>query len=94
MLRKRNITPETMALMLSDTGLLWRTKGILAYLATDAEDVPTLEDLADMSADGVKAIRTALSDAEENGYLIRERMRAEHGMLAGACWTLEFGQEQ
>jgi hypothetical protein len=67
----------------------FRAKGILAYLMSHKSGWKTsLGHLAEVTADGKDAIRTAVNELEEAGYLIRRRLR-NNGQLAGAEWELQ-----
>ena len=66
----------------------FRAKGILAYLMSHKSGWKTsLGHLAEVTADGKDAIRTAVNELEKAGYLVRRRLR-NNGQLAGAEWEL------
>lgn len=89
MLERKNATPENIGAMLSDNSLSMKTKGLLSMLAYDVID-PSLETLSGISSDGMTAIRSSITEAEEAGYLVRERMRDENGRLLQYRWVIDL----
>ncbi|MBX3014646.1 MAG: helix-turn-helix domain-containing protein [Caldilineaceae bacterium] len=60
--------------VLNDDRLSWKAKGLAAYLLSKPDDWSIVrEDLAKRSRDGVDAVRTALKELEDAGYLVRTR---------------------
>lgn len=90
MLAVNNYTPESLEAMYNDERLDFKTKGILTYLCMQGtgEEV-TVEDLMKVSTNGTVAVHNALKEAEEHGYLIRERLR-DNGRLRGHKWIVEL----
>jgi hypothetical protein len=71
-----------------DPRIGFRAKGVLHYLLSHKSGWKTsLEHLAMVGKDGRDAIRTAIIELEENGYLIRTRLR-DSGKLSGSEWEL------
>lgn len=72
---------------LRDQRLSLRAKGLLSQLLshTDGWSV-TISHLADVNGCGRDAIRSAVRELEEAGYLTRSQARAEGGEFAEAVW--------
>lgn len=71
-----------------DERIGFRAKGVLVYLLSHKSGWKTsISHLAEVCADGKDAIRTAVTELENAGYLERTRLR-ENGQLAGAEWEL------
>jgi len=71
-----------------DPRIGFKAKGVLHYLLSHQTGWRTsIAHLAASSRDGRDAIRTAILELEQNGYLKRTRIR-ESGKLVGAEWTL------
>lgn len=65
---------------LNDERLSWKAKGLLAYLLSKPDDWQVYErDLIKRSTDGRDAVRTALRELENNGYLSRRQIRGVNG---------------
>jgi len=54
---------------LEDTRLSWKSKGILAYLMAGTSSAVTITSLQQVSSDGKSAIRSAIKELVEYGYL-------------------------
>lgn len=93
MLECKNATHDNIAAMLHDKHLSMRAKGLLTLLSQDFDN-PTLETLRSATSDGLTAIRSAISEAENGGYLIRERMRDENGRMTQYRWIVDFKRYQ
>lgn len=66
--------------VLNDERLTWKAKGIAAYLLSKPDDWKIIrENLINQSDDGEAAVRTALQELEECGYLIRTRRQNKAG---------------
>lgn len=66
--------------VLNDSRLSWKAKGLAAYLLSKPDDWSIVrEDLAKRSTDGVDAVRTALKELEDAGYLVRTRRQNGRG---------------
>jgi hypothetical protein len=73
---------------LRDNRIGFRAKGVLAYLLSHKSGWQTsLSHLAEVGHDGKDAIRSAIIELENAGYIIRRRLR-NGGQLAGAEWEL------
>lgn len=65
---------------LRDGRLTFKARGLLAYLLSMPDGWQTnSERLAKVGPDGRDAIRAALRELEDAGYIIRRRHRTEHG---------------
>lgn len=75
---------------LRDARLSWKARGLLAHLMSHRPGWEvTLESLASVGPDGITAIRAAVAELEECGYLKRERLRSPDGTrLAGVNYEL------
>lgn len=74
---------------LRDTRLSRRARGLLAELLSHREGWEvTLESLVATGPEGRDAIRSAVGELEECGYLQRQRQRADGGRLAGIDYHL------
>lgn len=71
-----------------DKRLSHRARGILAEVMTHSEGwVVTVESLVDNGTEGREAVRTAIAELVEHGYLQRQVKRAD-GRLAGSMYVL------
>lgn len=67
---------------LNDPNLSFRARGILAWLLSKPDDWNVRrEDIALAGKEGESAIRTALAELAEHGYLRRNRMRLPSGQI-------------
>ena len=87
----KNVTPENTASMLLDKELSLKAKGLLSMLACGMDE-PSLAAFIESSSDGMSSVRSAISDAEQAGYLIRERERDSGGKYTKYRWTVDFAQ--
>lgn len=87
---KKNANYTSMAnFHLRDKNLSLKTIGLLSIILSLPEDWDyTVEGLALICKDGLHAVRNALIEMEENGYLVRERFRDSKGHLGGAEYTI------
>lgn len=73
-----------------DPRISFQAKGILAYLIghIDGWEVSLLA-LADVGPGGLRGVRNAVMELEENGYLSREgRQRNALGQVTGVYWAI------
>ena len=84
--------PKTIAVdhYLWDQDLTYRAKGIIGLLMSFPERVKVSEEvLIDYSSkEGKAAIRSALKELIEKGYLVRNQLRNEHSKLDGMAYIL------
>lgn len=72
---------------LRDERLSLRAKGLLAQLLSHSEGWSvTMRSLASFNGCGRDAIRSAVRELEENGYLLRRQDRSEAGEFSEAIW--------
>jgi hypothetical protein len=81
--RKPYVILDTTALL--DDRLSYRAKGLHSYLMTKPEGWQVrLDYLAQQSpTEGREAVRTALTELEDAGYVKRQKVRGERGLLGG-----------
>lgn len=69
-----------------DKRLSWKAKGLLSTMLSLPEDWNyTIEGLASLSDDGVKATNSGLAELERCGYLIRKQLRDDRGHFVMMC---------
>ena len=66
---KLNIEKLSPHICFKDTELSWKAKGIAIYLMTSI-DVQAVEDLIEVSKDGVTSLMSGIKELEEKGYLV------------------------
>lgn len=93
MLECRNATRDNISAMLLDERLPMKCKGMLCMLADGNLD-PSLEAFRASASDGISAIMTAIGTLEESGYLVRERMRDDHGRYTKYRWIVDFERHE
>lgn len=72
-----------------DNRLGYRAKGILLLLMSHQDGWRiSLEHLANDGPDGITAVRTAIQQLQECGYLIRTVIRNEKNQIEGAEWII------
>lgn len=72
-----------------DSRIGFRAKGILILLMSHSDGwMTSLEEIAKQSSDGISAIRTAVEQLEEHGYLVRTKGRDNSGRWTNAEWRL------
>jgi hypothetical protein len=73
-----------------DERLGYRAKGILLLLMSHQDGWKiSLEHLANDGPDGITAVRTAIIQLQESGYLIRNTIRNEKNQIEGSEWILQ-----
>jgi len=74
---------------LRDERLSLKARGLLSMILSLPEDWDySLVGLVAISKDGLTAVRGALHELEDNGYIHRERQRDPNGRLAGSIYTV------
>ena len=74
---------------LRNTNLSLRAKGLLSLMLSLPESWDySLVGLSKISKEGVSAISSALKELEQEGYLVRQRMRNMKGHLIGTEYTI------
>ena len=74
---------------LRDENLSLKARGLLSMILSLPDDWDySLAGLVKISKDGLTAVRAALHELEDNGYIHRERQRGPHGRLAGSIYTV------
>lgn len=72
-----------------DRRLSWKAKGLLSTMLSLPDDWNyTVEGLASLSDDGIKATNSGLNELEEYGYLIRKQIRDDNGHFGVAEYTI------
>jgi hypothetical protein len=65
-----------------DKRLSMKAKGLLSMMLSFSDDWQySLNGLATMNKEGLTAIRATVQELEDNGYLVRRRLRNERGQL-------------
>ena len=79
---------------LQDKRLSLKAKGLLSYMLSLPDDWDyTLKGLAAINKESVDAIRTAIWELEDAGYVVRTRVRDERGCLRGCdYYVYEYPQ--
>jgi hypothetical protein len=66
-----------------------KAKGLLSMMLSFADDWQySLNGLAAMNKEGLTAIRAMVQELEDNGYLVRRRLRSEQGRLSGVEYDI------
>ncbi len=74
---------------LRDENLSLKARGLLSMILSLPDDWDySLAGLVKISKDGLTAVRAALHELEDNGYIYRERQRDSRGRLGGAIYTV------
>lgn len=89
MLELKNATRGNVNAMLRDGDISLRAKGLLSLLVNGLDN-PSLETIGNASKDGTGSMRSAIMELEESGYLVRERMRDDHGRLTQYRWIVDL----
>lgn len=72
-----------------DTRLSYKAKGAFGYVSTHRDGWQvTIADLVRLGPDGREAVRAALVELEEHGYLLRERLRRPDGTLGEVVYCI------
>ncbi|MGX1487772.1 hypothetical protein [Streptomyces tendae] len=72
-----------------DSRISYRAKGIFGCISTHRNGWPvTVAALAAVGPDGRDAVRAGLSELEEFGYLVRNRVRRPDGTLGGSVYRI------
>ena len=74
---------------LQDGNLSLKAKGLLSMMLSLPEDwVYSVEGLVSLCKEGRDAVRSALTELEDTGYMVRGRTRDEHGKLREAEYVI------
>ena len=74
-------------MVLNDPLLSFRAKGVLVYLLSKPPDWKAIEaDIVKHTAEGRHAVRTAIKELLDVGYLKREQYRADDGTFHGTVY--------
>lgn len=74
---------------LHDPKLSWKAKGLLAYLLSLPNDWKIYaKELSNHSKDGRDATNAALNELIRNGYIIREKLRDDKGLIQGYVYQV------
>ena len=74
---------------LQDGNLSLKAKGLLSMMLSLPEDwVYSVEGLVSLCKEGRDAVRSALAELEDAGYMVRGRARDEHGKLREAEYVI------
>lgn len=76
-------------LVLNDTNLSWKAKGLFVYLWSQADEWNFYEtEVVKHSIDGIASLKSGLKELEQQGYLKRQRKRDDKGQLKENEWFL------
>lgn len=76
-------------LVLNDTNLSWKAKGLFVYLWSQSDEWNFYEtEVAKHSTDGIVSLKNGLKELEDQGYLKRQRVRDEQGKFKENEWIL------
>ena len=74
---------------LKNRALSLKAKGLLSLVLSLPDDWDySLKGLVSISVEGIDAIRQAVAELEEQGYVVRERVRDEKGCLRGTEYVI------
>lgn len=80
---------------LRDPRLSFKARGLLAMLMTHSEGWSiTIKKLASDGPDGASAVRAAVGELEQAGYLTRQQTRTQRGQLSHVNWIVTDPSEQ
>ena len=66
-----------------------KAKGLLSMMLSFADDWQySLNGLTAMNKEGLTAVRATVQELEDNGYLVRRRLRSEQGQLSGVEYDI------
>jgi hypothetical protein len=72
-----------------DKRLSLKAKGLLSMMLSFSDDWQySLSGLAATSKEGLTAIRAAVQELEDNGYLVRRRLRTKQGRMASVEYDI------
>ena len=75
--------------IIKDERLSWKARGIFQYLWAMPSDWNFyVDEVAKHSKDGIKALKSGLSELEKYGYLKRTMLRDEKGLFGKMSWKL------
>lgn len=86
MIIRRGVRPRRYTVVDNETieneNLTWEARGLLVYLLSKPDSWRINRDhLATQARNGVAMVRRILSELEENGYLVRQRVQGEKGRI-------------
>lgn len=72
-----------------DKRLSWKAKGLLSTMLSLPDDWNySIEGLAKLSDDGIKATNSGLAELEKHGYLIRRQLRNDNGHFCATEYSI------
>ena len=76
-------------LVLNDTNLSWKAKGLFVYLWSQSDEWDFYEsEVVKHSTDKIASLKSGLKELEQQGYLKRQRKRDDKGHLKENEWIL------
>ena len=76
-------------LVLNDTSLSWKAKGLFVYLWSQSDEWDFYEsEVVKHSTDKIASLKSGLKELEQQGYLKRQRKRDDKGHLKENEWIL------
>ena len=76
--------------IVKDSRLHWKTRGVFTYLWSLPSDWEFyVSEIAEHAPDGEEALRTALKELEQFGYLERKNKTNKAGKISGLEWILK-----
>ncbi len=86
--KKKSFTKVSNTIV-NDERLSLKAKGLMVYLLSKPDTWKFYQEtIVKDTSDGVKAVRSAIKELEENGYLVRKRTRDEKGGFAKLEWIV------
>lgn len=88
--RKENNFVMIQNSMFEDNRLSWKAKGLLGYMLSRPDNwIIRTSDLIKRSTDGERAVKSAIKELKETGYLVIHKLKNNKGQFIGADWVYD-----